>query len=154
MIVLVMVCTIGVYGQQVVASGGQSGNGNQIQASATIGEAIIGSGTNGDLNSNQGFQQPLTSDITSTVEISPGVHIEFTVGPNPAVNQLNFTMSETMDCQLLVIDLNGRLIKKVEMTQQKVKHSFDLTTWQSTAYIIQIRSMKGRALAAIPFIKI
>ena len=153
-IILVIAGIGNLHGQQVVASGGQSGYGNQIQASATIGEAIIGSSTNGTYNSNQGFQQPLKKDITSTFEISPGKTIEFTIGPNPTIDRLNINLSQPLDCTVFISDVYGRWIKKTPLSLQKTSQSLDVSAMIPATYFIQLRNQKGKVLASLPFIKI
>ena len=146
--------SIPIFGQQVVASGGQSGSSNDLQASATIGEAIIGSATNADVVSNQGFQQPLAKDLTSIIEISPSLSVEFNLGPNPMTNTLNVFLSDPLECQVIVMDKKGMVISKINMGQGEVRKQIDVSQWISGAYFVQVKDLKGRHLTALPIIKI
>ena len=141
-------------GQQVVSSGGQSGFGNQIQASATIGEAIIGSQSNGNLNSNQGFQQPLQRDITSTIDLGSGNTIDVKIGPNPAFHNLNIQLSQVLQCDIAIYDNLGRTVLKTSINDAVLSQSIDISTLKSGTYIMHFTDAKRRNLTSVPLIKI
>ena len=153
-LLLVLMGFSNIFGQQVVASGGQSGFGNQIQASATVGEAIIGSQSNGTLNSNQGFQQPLQRDVTSTVELESGYLIDIKIGPNPAFQNLNIQFSQALQCQILIYDNIGRMVLKTKMDAAALTQNIDISNLKTGTYIIHFIDKEQRNLTSVPIIKI
>lgn len=143
-----------VYGQSVVSSGGQSGSSNELHASATIGEAIIGSRSNGDLFSNQGFQQPKQSDITSVVEINSNLKVELSVGPIPSNDFITISIDKPIDGNFLLVDKLGRIIKKQSFSKAQLAYKMDLSLLDSGVYYLTIESKETKQLTGIPVIKI
>jgi hypothetical protein len=141
-------------GQSVISSGGQSGTSNEIHASATIGEAIIGANNNGDSFSNQGFQQPLQSDITAVIELPESIKINITIGPNPANQQLNISIDKPLEGNYLLTDQNGKLVKKIKIQNNQMRQSINVSQMNAGSYFINLLNEKGKQLITIPFIKI
>ena len=155
-LLIVMACFafLSTYAQAVVASGGQSGSSNELQASATVGEAIIGANTNGSEFANQGFQQPLKRDITSVIETSSKLRIDVTVGPVPTRDYIEVTLQKSFEGMLVLTDQQGRLINRLNVQRQSQKYQLQLMQLKSGTYFVSIYSPEGKVLTSIPVIKI
>ena len=154
-ILFILLLSIGsLHGQSVVSSGGQSGSSNELHASATVGEAIIGARSNGAIFSNQGFQQPLQSDITSTVEISSQLKIELSIGPIPTYNVVQITIDKPVSGSFLLTDQLGKTVKKLPLKNSQLKHTFDLSQLNAATYYLTLVSDDGRKLTTVPVVKI
>jgi len=141
-------------GQSVVSSGGQSGSSNDLHASATIGEAIIGAGNTGSLFSNQGFQQPLQSDITSVVEINSKLKVELSIGPIPTYGLITVSIDKSIDGNFLLVDNLGRVLKKVTLKKSQLTYKMDLSQLEGGVYYLTIDSTESKLLTAVPIVKI
>lgn len=141
-------------GQSVVASGGQSGSSNSLHASATIGEAIIGSQNSNLLFSNQGFQQPLQSDITSIVEIHPRLKIELSIGPVPTSDFVIISVDKPIDGTFVLVDPLGKTVKNLPLEKQNLLYTMDISELNAATYYLTLISNKGKRLTTVPIIKI
>ena len=141
-------------GQSVVSSGGQSGTSNDLHASATVGEAIIGARTEGSLFSNQGFQQPLQSDITSVVEINSKLKVELSIGPIPTYGLITISIDKSIDGNFLLVDNLGRVLKKLTLKKNQLTFIMDLSQLEGGVYYLTIDSTESKQLTAVPIVKI
>lgn len=142
------------YGQSVISSGGQSGTSNDLHASATIGETIIGSQNNGNLFSNQGFQQPLQSDITSVFEIDSKLEVQLSIGPIPTYSSIAIYIDKPLEGMFLLYDQLGKVVRKTPIKNQQLFFAMDLTQLDAATYYLTIVSPEGKKLTSVPIVKI
>jgi hypothetical protein len=140
--------------QSVIASGGQSGSSSELQASATIGESIIGAQNNGILFSNQGFQQPLQSDITSIIEVNSKLKIEFKVGPIPSYNNIAFSLEKSLEGTFVLVDQLGKKIKEIPIIKYHLFYNMDLSQLDAATYYLIVISKENKKLTSVPIVKI
>lgn len=142
------------FGQSVVSSGGQSGASNDLHASATIGEAVIGAQNANGLFLNQGFQQPLQSDITSVVEINTKLKIELSIGPVPASDFVIINVDKPIEGSFVLINQLGLTLKKLPLEKRYLTHTLDMSELNAATYYLTLISKDGKRLTSIPIIKI
>lgn len=141
-------------GQSVVSSGGQSGSSNDLHASATIGETIIGSQNDGILFSNQGFQQPLQSDITSIVEINPKLKVKLSIGPIPTYDLITISIDKSLKGNFLLVDNLGRVLNKAPINKSQLSYKMDLSKLEAGVYYLTIDSNDSKQLTSVPIVKL
>lgn len=141
--------------QSVVASAGQSGSNGSIQASATVGEAIIGSGTAAGLMANQGFQQPLANDLSTSIFDPLGQLVEVVLSPNPALENVQLYFSCDMsDLQVWMYSSAGQLVGMHQFEGPRSAVVFGVGHLESGSYYIHIVNQHGHHLGTLPLIKI
>jgi len=98
----------------VIASAGGCDENAYAKISWTLGETVIETETNGDYILTQGFQQSQFNVISVQENALPGYSVN--VYPNPFTNQLNvnITSPENSNFQLILFDINGKIIKNCE----------------------------------------
>lgn len=140
------------YTQSVVSSGGQSGSSTTLQASATIGESIIGSNTNGTPRGNQGFQQPLATDISTSIKVE-GQDIEVRIFPIPANQSLTIAIGEVASGIIIVsiMDISGALVSTSLIPRGSIVHKVDLTAMLPGMYTIILQEANSRVHQAHKF---
>ncbi|MFT6338772.1 MAG: hypothetical protein ACI86M_001055 [Saprospiraceae bacterium] len=141
--------------QSVIASGGQSGISNTIYASATIGEAIIGSSTSQNHYGNQGFQQALDPEFTSTLEIDVEIY-QITLSPNPTSEILNIKLDKPAknNIHISILDINGATYKSVQLDQGNQNYTFNINRLLPGVYLLSLRSKYGITSTAYRFVKL
>ncbi len=92
----------------------------------------------------------LSLDYDSGIdELSIGT--AFLVFPNPATNELTIISKDENATSVLISDLNGRVIKEIEITNEKTK--IDLETISSGVYTYSIMNKQKTKLLSNKFIK-
>jgi hypothetical protein len=61
---------------------------------------------------------------------------DFLIVPNPAKNFVNIELKQTTNAQILIYDLNGKLVLKQTLNQTTTK--FDTTNWKKGVYIVSV----------------
>ena len=141
--------------QSVVASAGQSAVNNTMQASATVGEAIIGSSSTSDFFANQGFQQPLQSDLSTSIYTPKGQLVEVILSPNPVIEKVKLSFgSELKNIQLMIYTNSGILVNSYRYLDARSVIEQNVMDLKSGTYYINMVDDKGHLLGSIPLIKI
>ncbi|MFT6336116.1 MAG: hypothetical protein ACJATI_002872 [Halioglobus sp.] len=154
-IFILSLLSIPAWSQSVIASGGQAGSNNNLSASATIGESIIGSNSIPGLSSNQGFQQPLQSDISTSIFDINGQMVDVLIAPNPVRGQLKITLSKSFDdINIMIYTSTGILVTSNHYHSSLSIIEDDISDLKSGAYYIGINDRNGHRLVNIPIIKI
>lgn len=142
-------------GQSVVASAGQSGSNSTMQASATVGEAIIGANASTDLSANQGFQQPLQSDISTSIYSPQGQLVDVVLSPNPVLESIKLSFSaEVADMQLVIYNSTGLLVRKYRYEGLRSTMEENVSELESGTYYLYMVDKLGRQLGSLPLVKI
>lgn len=124
--------------RQVIASVGGDANASNIQASYTVGEAVIATGSASNVIVTQGFQQPTVSSV-GIEEMDNGLSVN--VYPNPVSDNLTVEINATNDLTVnaTVYDMGGRATG-VSISSLKVngslKHMLDVSTLTPGQYFI------------------
>jgi hypothetical protein len=143
--------------RQVIGSTGNLTNSGSVKASSNIGEAIISTFSNTSLVLTQGFEQPDTMLITSTV-MEDGFKMEITAYPNPARNQviLAFQLDQPLDIGIDIYNETGQqMLNQLKTTvQNKDKKELDFTGFYPGNYFIVIKSNDGKISRGIKVQKI
>lgn len=79
-----------------------------------------------------------------------GISYDISVGPNPSSDFIEIKTDKTLasDVQLLVRDLGGKLIKKVQLKKGSNVYNIDISTLQSASYILDLRDHTNAALVS------
>ena len=97
-----------IYGQQVIATQGNSSSNSAGALDYTIGEVVIAFGMDDSTHLTQGFHQPVFR-ITNIENIE--ISFEVSIYPNPAVDQLNIEFKEIKSgSRVDLYDASGRLL--------------------------------------------
>jgi len=154
-IFILSLLSIPTWGQSVISSGGQSATNDNLSASATIGESIIGSSNIMGLSANQGFQQPLQSDISTSTFDTKGQLVDILIAPNPVKDRLKITLSQSFDnINISIYTSTGILVNSTHYQGTLSVIEDDISDLISGAYYIGISDKNGYMLASIPIIKI
>jgi len=77
-----------------------------------------------------------------------GVSYEIGVGPNPAIDFVTINADRTLESDLTatILDLSGKLVKKVLLNKGSSIYSLDVSTLDSSSYIIDLSDESGASL--------
>jgi Leucine-rich repeat (LRR) protein len=95
------------------------------------------------------FNAPIiTNNYTTEVaednlSISDFDQIEFRLYPNPASNSIKIISNSTIE-QISILDINGRLMKKMVINEQKPQYAIDVENLTYGIYFLQIQSNTSR----------
>lgn len=154
-IMLFAILCMPVWGQSVVASAGQSASNNILSASATVGEAIIGSSSSAGTAANQGFQQPLQSDLSTSIYSPQGQLVDVTLSPNPVMDNVKISFSKEVDnIQVVIYTNTGALVKSYQYQGPRTVVQESLADLESGSYYIYIMDNLGRRLGSLSIVKI
>lgn len=103
----------------VIASAGGCDENAYAKVSWTLGETVTETETNGDYILTQGFQQSQFNVISVQENELPGYSAN--IYPNPFTNQLNvnITSPDNSNFQLILFDMNGKIIKNCENNSEQ-----------------------------------
>lgn len=142
--------------RSVIASAGANETGaSELTATWTVGEAVIGKGSDGTILLTHGFQYP--NEISLSIKhFEP--NLDLTVYPNPTRGEvfIDVNASKAMTLRYSLYDLNGREIPLPDNTQQVEGHGqkrLDLTHLANATYLLVITGQSGQPLASIRIIK-
>ena len=108
--------TITVYGQEVVATQGDSYSNASANIDFTIGEVIIDTGTDGTNDITQGFHQTKW-DFVGLENHAP--NYEATIFPNPTEDVLNIRTSTFENVTYTLYDEKGKLVMQNTLTAEQ-----------------------------------
>ena len=136
--------------RQLIGSAGGSFSTANINLSFSVGEAVIGTFTEGSIIISQGFQQAeagASGGGVGTVELL--LNNDFSAYPNPVKNNLflDFTsIGSDLDLNIMVYDLNGNLV--FEQSAQVYKDvggtvKLNMDRLSAGAYIVRLKDKSG-----------
>ena len=116
----------------VSSSGGSYSNGNIIM-DYTLGEIVVETHTNSTTILTQGFHQGVLKVNTSVENID----IKTKVYPNPTTNFLIVELEKNVNADILVYDINGKLVIKDRLNNEQQKQ-LDFSFLKQGNYLLHI----------------
>ena len=101
----------------VVSSSGDSYSNTNIIMDYTLGEIVVETHANSTTILTQGFHQGVLEVSTETVNID----IKTKIYPNPTTNYLIVELEKNVNAELLVYDINGKLVIKDKLINEQQK---------------------------------
>jgi len=101
----------------VVSSSGDSYSNTNIIMDYTLGEIVVETHANSTTILTQGFHQGVLEVSTETVNID----IKTKIYPNPTTNYLIVELEKNVNAELLVYDINGKLVIKDKLINEQHK---------------------------------
>jgi len=128
----------------VIASAGGCDENAYAKISWTLGETVTETETNGDYILTQGFQQGHFNVISVQETALPGYSVN--VFPNPFTNQLNvnITSPDNSNFQLILFDVNGKIIKNCENNNEQNFVFENLSEYASGIYFLKAISTNSK----------
>ena len=137
-ILLILLCLpfIG-FGQvtspSVVSSSGDSYSNGNIIMDYTLGEIVLETHTNSTTILTQGFHQGVLEVHTGVVNID----IKTKVYPNPTTNFLIVELEKNVNADILVYDINGKIVIKDRLNNEQQKQ-LDFSFLRQGNYFLHI----------------
>ena len=131
--------------RQVIASVGGDASASNIQASYTVGEAVIATGSASNVIVTQGFQQPTVSSV-GIEEMDNGLSVN--VYPNPVSDNLRVEINAKNELLVnaTIYDMQGKSTG-VSVSNLKVnrtlKHALDVSALSTGQYFISFTDDKS-----------
>ncbi len=152
--ILGTIATTGVQAQSIERSvigsaGSYYYDGAAGSLSFTVGEAATATLASASNVLTQGFQQPVESDLITTIAPTPDAGLQ--LYPNPAHDQLIFLDAQLRALRFVVRDAAGRVVQ-VERTAFAGEHRFDVAELAYGPYWLTVEDADGGTWS-LPFIK-
>ena len=110
-----LLASLSSYGQEVIASQGDSYSTPQGNVNFTIGEVVINTGTDGVNDITQGFHQT-NWNFLGIEDYSPDYYI--TIFPNPSSDLLNIQTNSFENVEYTLYDAQGKLVFHSTLTDK------------------------------------
>ena len=117
----------------VVSSSGDSYSNGNIIMDYTLGEIAIETYTNGSTILTQGFHQGDLKVTTSVVNLD----IKTKIYPNPTTNFIIIELEKNVNAELLVYDINGKIVVKDKLNDEQQKQ-LDFSFLNQGNYLLHI----------------
>ena len=128
--------SIGSFAQSVISSSGNSTSKGDIILSWTIGEGVISTIGNNDIELTQGFHQPLIVDVI-TVGIEDDFILDIIAYPNPTYDKVMFEGGDPVGIyHLRVVDKLGRVLEQKTMPSQEF--FLEMGRYNNGTYLIEV----------------
>ena len=139
-----------IYGQQIVATAGGSGQNGSGSISYTIGELTISTLSDGNNTITQGFQQ--TQIIITAINDPEDPSIRIVAYPNPTYDQvtLRFENDGFDNAEFSLFDLHGKLILIEKFRGNEV--NIDFEKYDPGLYLIKVM-VNGKLLRTFKIIR-
>ena len=117
----------------VISSSGDSYSNGGIMMDYTLGEIVVETYTNSNIILTQGFHQGVLN-VTTSVE---NFDIKTKIYPNPTTNFLIIELEENVNAELLVYDINGKIVIKDKLNDEQ-KKQLDFSFLNQGNYLLHI----------------
>ena len=117
----------------VISSSGNSYNNGGVNMDYTLGEIVVETQTNSTTILTQGFHQGVLKVNTSVENID----IKTKVYPNPTTNFIIIELEKNVNADILVYDINGKLVIKDKLNDENQKQ-FDFSFLKQGNYLLHI----------------
>jgi hypothetical protein len=117
----------------VISSSGNSYSNGGVNMDYTLGEIVVETQTNSTTILTQGFHQGVLKVNTSVDNID----IKTKVYPNPTTNFLIVELEKNVNADILVYDINGKLVLKDKLNDENQKQ-FDFSFLKQGNYLLHI----------------
>lgn len=125
--------------QESIPTSGGNGTGSGGVTSYTIGQTVYttNKGSNGSVA--QGVQQPYEISVVSGIDID-FIQLDFLAYPNPTSNYLNLKVenNETVDLFFQLFDINGKLLKHGEISENEI--TISMIKYTASVYFLKVYS--------------
>lgn len=148
-IFLSLVATGFCYGQEVVATAGQTNVAGNLIVSQTIGETVIHSHENG-VQVDQGFQQ--NEIMIISISEQPDQFIDVSIFPNPFAEHINVNSDQDLDL-VQVYDLAGSIVATQSMSSGLRSVQMDLSALSAGQYLLRVQSVNSNRSNTYSIIK-
>ena len=136
LIVVSLLASSTVFGQEVVSSAGETYTGTNGVIDFTLGEVVISTVSSTSNDITQGFHQT-NWNFVGLDDFDPD--FEANVYPNPMETTLNVSVSEFEDVHYELIDATGRIVQASALTEEITK--IDVQNYVTGSY--QLRLLKS-----------
>ena len=134
---LLFIVPIQCFGQEVVATQGETLIGPNGGLEYTVGEVVISTISNGDNTLTQGFHQTKTGFIfLKIIESNPEIIVS--IYPNPVIEVLNIETNLYKNTIFTLYNAKGKVIIEKELTS--ITTSLDVTKLATGGYFIFFRN--------------
>ena len=117
----------------VVSSSGDSYSNGNIMMDFTLGQIVIETYTNSNTILTQGFHQGDLKVTTSVVNLD----IKTKIYPNPTTNFIIIELEKNVNAELLVYDINGKIVIKDKLNEEQ-KKQLDFSFLNQGNYLLHI----------------
>jgi hypothetical protein len=117
----------------VVSSSGDSYSNGNVIMDYTLGEIVVETHTNSTTILTQGFHQEILKITTEVVNID----IKTKVYPNPTTNFLIVELEKNVNADILVYDINGKIVIKDRLNNEQQKQ-LDFSFLKQGNYLLHI----------------
>lgn len=149
LVVLLAICPLISFSQEVLSSQGGSYKQDGISMDFTIGESLINSYSTETQQIGQGFHQDLLR-VTAVDVLDPSIKI--TLFPNPVINLLNVQVGEIKaGMTFRLITPQGRQVAAGDIKRKQTEVSFDGLSQGN--YILSIIDTQNQTLKSYTIIK-
>jgi len=128
----------------VVSSSGDSYSNGNIIMDYTLGEIVVETHTNSTTILTQGFHQGILKVNTSVENID----IKTKVYPNPTTNFLIIELEKNVNADILVYDINGKLVIKDRLNNEQQKQ-LDFGFLKQGNYLLHINIAEKQSVYQI-----
>lgn len=142
-----LLVNLSVFGQEVIATQGDSYSNSSGNIDYTIGETITFTGTDGTNDITQGFHQT-NWNFLGLDDFSP--ELSLTVFPNPTSDRLNIESASYEGLNVVMTDEAGRIVLTESLKSENT--SFDVSEFSTGSYHLIIQS-NGQILKDFRIVK-
>ena len=138
-LILLKMCffiSIGSFAQSVISSSGNSTSSGDLILSWTIGEGIISTLGNNDIELTQGFHQPLVVDVIA-VGIEEDLILDIIAYPNPTYDKVMFEGGDPVGIyHIRIVDKLGRVLEQKSIPFQEF--ILEMGKYNNGTYLIEV----------------
>jgi len=125
-----------VYSQELISTSSAFVEKDGIKISWSIGEVVIGTISNNDIELTQGFLQPLIIDIFPT-GIEEMYRLDMIAYPNPVFDKVLFKGEDPMgEYNIRLVDKTGKVLLEKRMNYNDL--SVDMSKYNYGTYFIEV----------------
>ena len=125
-----------VYSQELISTSSAFVEKDGIKISWSIGEVVIGTISNNDIELTQGFLQPLIIDIFPT-GIEEMYRLDMIAYPNPVFDKVLFKGEDPMgEYNIRLVDKTGKVLLEKRMNYNDL--SLDMSKYNYGTYFIEV----------------
>ena len=136
LLIIYFFISIGMSAQSVISSSGNSTSNGGYTLSWTIGEGIISTIGNNDIELTQGFHQPLVIDVIA-VGIEDDLILDIIAYPNPTYDRVMFEGGDPVGIyHIRVVDKLGRVLEQKSMPFQEF--ILEMGKYNNGTYLIEV----------------
>ena len=128
----------------VISSSGDSYSNSNVNMDYTLGEIVVETHSNSNTIVTQGFHQEVLKVATEIVNID----INTKVYPNPTTSILNIDLEKNVNADIMVYDINGKLVIKERLNNEQQKQ-LDFSFLRQGNYFLHINIVDKKSVYQI-----